>query len=196
MAEATIDRRVRKTKKHIRLALTQLIKEKSIKNISVREIADLADLNRGTFYIHYKDVYDLLEQIEDEMFEGFNQVLDKHSAAEIKKDSKPMIADIYSYLAENSDICLSLLSVNGDIAFLERIKSAVRDRLFREWIPDHLMKNFKKSADYEYFFAFLISGCIGLIHSWLASGMKDSPEYVAELTERILLTDITVMRTQ
>jgi len=194
MPQNKIDRRVRKTKKSIRNALLELIKKKSIKNISVREIADTADINRGTFYIHYKDVYDLVEQIENEMYVGFNKVLDEYKPEDIKKDPVPMITGIYSYLYDNSNICLSLLSRNGDITFLEQIKTVVKNRLFSDWIPDHLMKNFTKSADYEYFYSFLISGCTGLIHSWLETGMKDTPKYIAELTQRILTTDITMMQ--
>ena len=58
MEEKVVDRRVRKTKRQLRLALMKLMADKSIKDISVRELAAIADINRGTFYIHYKDVYD------------------------------------------------------------------------------------------------------------------------------------------
>ena len=61
MAEReTEDRRVRKTKKQLRGALTSLLLEKDISRVTVRDVADLADVNRGTFYAHYSDVYDLL----------------------------------------------------------------------------------------------------------------------------------------
>ena len=60
----TVDRRVRKTKKQLRQGLTQLLQTKNINEISVRELSDLVDINRGTFYLHYRDIYDLLDQIE------------------------------------------------------------------------------------------------------------------------------------
>ena len=53
MEEKVVDRRVRKTKRQLRLALMKLMSEKSVKDISVRELAAIADINRGTFYIHY-----------------------------------------------------------------------------------------------------------------------------------------------
>lgn len=53
------------------------MKEKPIKDISVKELTDLADINRGTFYLHYRDIYDMLEQLEDEWFADFNELLDK-----------------------------------------------------------------------------------------------------------------------
>lgn len=58
MGEETVDRRVRKTKKQLRECLTRLLKEKKVQDITVRELTDMADLNRGTFYLHYRDVFD------------------------------------------------------------------------------------------------------------------------------------------
>ena len=55
MEQSSTDRRVRKTKKQLRLALMELLAEKSAKSISVRELTERADINRGTFYIHYRD---------------------------------------------------------------------------------------------------------------------------------------------
>jgi len=60
--EETKDRRIRKTKAQIKNALTRLLMQKDLKDISVSEIADMADINRGTFYLHYRDVYDLFER--------------------------------------------------------------------------------------------------------------------------------------
>ena len=65
------DRRVRKTKRLLREGLAKLMLEKPVKNITVREISELVDINRGTFYLHYKDIYDMVEQIQNEIFEEF-----------------------------------------------------------------------------------------------------------------------------
>ena len=76
MAEK-IDRRIRKTKALLSQGLIQLMEEKEIRDISVKELTDLADINRGTFYLHYNDIYDLLIQMEDELFVEFNEILDR-----------------------------------------------------------------------------------------------------------------------
>lgn len=67
------DRRVRKTKKLLENALAELLSEKPLKSITVREIAERADINRGTFYLHYKDVYDMAEKIQNEIFGKFTR---------------------------------------------------------------------------------------------------------------------------
>lgn len=185
MTEKTVDRRVRKTKKHLRQALTELMKEKSIKNITVRELSDLADINRGTFYIHYKDVFDMLEQIENEMFEGFNETINAYKSDDILKNPAAILADIFSFLGENSDICISLLGKNGDIAFLDKLKGVVKYKFLHEWFQE------KKQLPYfEYVYSFIISGCIGLIQCWLETGMNEPPCEMAGLVNKILLKDM------
>ena len=65
--------------------LVTLLKQKKVQDITVRELTELADLNRGTFYLHYKDVFDLLEKTESELLDNFNQLVMKHDAEELKK---------------------------------------------------------------------------------------------------------------
>ena len=72
------DRRVRRTKKLLTQALTQLLQEKQINEITVKELTDLADMNRGTFYLYYKDMFDMLEKIEDGMFEALDAIVSLH----------------------------------------------------------------------------------------------------------------------
>ena len=65
MAEK-VDRRVRKTKMQLSQGLARLMQKKSIKEITVKELVDEVDINRSTFYLHYTDIYQMLEKIEEE----------------------------------------------------------------------------------------------------------------------------------
>ena len=78
MAAQKEDRRIRRTKRLLRQALAELMNEKDFKDITVKEITDRADLNRGTFYFHYTDTYDLREKIEDELVQEFQEVLSSY----------------------------------------------------------------------------------------------------------------------
>ena len=69
------DVRVRYTKMFIKQSLTELLKTKPLKKITVKEICEKAEINRATFYKHYLDVYDLLDQIENQLIEELKQAL-------------------------------------------------------------------------------------------------------------------------
>lgn len=189
MENDKLDRRVRKTKKQLRQGLTELLKEKSVKDITVRELSDLVDINRGTFYLHYKDVFDMVEQIEKEMFENFRSVLDGYSVKTLNGKPLPMIVGIFRFVKENSDMCSVLISKNGDILFINRLKDLVRERCLNDW-----MALFNKSQNFEYYYSFIVSGCIGLLQSWLETGLKESPEHMASLAEQMIMTGIEVIQ--
>lgn len=73
MKKESIDRRTIRTKRMIRSALAELIDEKGFNNISVTDLTKRADINRGTFYLHYLDKYDLLEKIENEIIQEIEE---------------------------------------------------------------------------------------------------------------------------
>ena len=101
MAEReTEDRRVRKTKKQLRGALTSLLLEKDISRVTVRDVADLADVNRGTFYAHYSDVYDLLHQLEDDLLRRLDDVGSRHNARQSDGKTFRYLTDRFTAAAE------------------------------------------------------------------------------------------------
>lgn len=61
------DRRIRKTKSQLRAGLSKLMQHKSIKEITVKELVEEVDINRSTFYLHYTDIYNMLETIENDL---------------------------------------------------------------------------------------------------------------------------------
>ena len=120
-----VDRRVRKTRRQLRECLITLLKEKKVQDITVRELTDMADLNRGTFYLHYKDVFDLLEKTEAELQEDFNQLVCKHDAVDLKQRPSVIFNEIYSLVYDNADLIEILLGENGDLNFVNRSDQAV-----------------------------------------------------------------------
>ena len=69
------DRRIRKTKAQLRQGLAELLQEKSLKEITVKELTDKVDINRSTFYLHYSDIYDMMEKIENELIEEIEELV-------------------------------------------------------------------------------------------------------------------------
>lgn len=191
MGRECVDRRVRKTKKQLQQGLTKLMQQKNINEISVRELSELIDINRGTFYLHYRDVYDMLDQIEQEMFEEFHELLSRHPAEEMDGKPLPMLIDVFRFTAENMEMCLALLGRNGDIGFVDRLKDVMKDRCLSDWMA---VFRVDQSRNREYFYSFIVSGCIGLLQNWLESGMRESPEEMAALAEQMILNGIHMLQ--
>ena len=185
-----VDRRVRKTRRQLRECLITLLKEKKVQDITVRELTDMADLNRGTFYLHYKDVLDLLEKTEAELQEDFNQLVCKHDAVDLKQRPSVIFNEIYSLVYDNADLIEILLGENGDLNFVNRLKQLIREKCLKDWMEVFRSGN---AAAFDAFFSFIVSGCIGLVQYWLQTGLKETPEQMAKLTEHIITKGIGVL---
>ena len=135
MSTESMDRRVRKTRRQLRECLISLLKEKKVQDITVRELTDMADLNRGTFYLHYKDVFDLLEKTETELQDEFNQLVLKHDAVDLKQRPAVIFNEIYTLVYENADLIEILLGENGDLNFVNRLKQLIREKCLKYSAP-------------------------------------------------------------
>ena len=165
MAQEKIDRRVRKTQRLLLNGLIELMEQKSINDITVRELADRVDINRSTFYLHYQDIYDMIRHIENDLMTQFNTLLDSYdherNLLTNEEELRHVIFSLFNFLAENRAICRALLSHNGDIKFLNEVSDNVSQRL------DTFLRQFinSKYTDYdlELVNKYFINGCIGLI---------------------------------
>ncbi len=128
MEEPRTDRRVRKTKKQLRMALTTLMMEKSVGEITVREIAELADVNRGTFYAHYKDVYDLLTQLEETIFVRLEEISVINSSPDWDQSTYHYLEDVLKLCYDSADVYRALICRNNDMEFQQRLFETLKNQ--------------------------------------------------------------------
>ena len=100
-----VDRRVRKTKMQLRQGLARLMQKKSIKEITVKELVDEVDINRSTFYLHYTDIYQMLEKIEEEAMADIREAMEgcPDDCTEREKII-PFLARFFSIMDSNRDL--------------------------------------------------------------------------------------------
>lgn len=177
-----IDRRVRKTKQQIKKGFVKLLSEKELHDITVKELTDMVDINRGTFYLHYKDIYDLLSHIEDEMMNELNALLDKHMVTNPTSLSNRFFIEVLQYVKQNAQLCLFFLKKKGDDHFYGRLKKMLEGRCTNYLVA--LNKNVELRS-YEFFSAYVVTGTIGLIQQWLETGHRESIETIASLLTEI-----------
>lgn len=183
MQPKTEDRRIRRTKKLLRQGLSELMDEKDFKDITVKEITDRMDLNRGTFYLHYKDTYDLLEKIEDELIETFETLILEYQPTAENTSAFIIIDQVYDFITENHKICCTLLQNNASTQFEDKLRNIIISKGFE--INSRLFNSGPENGGpYKtYFFAY---GIIGLVKQWLADGMTIPKGEMVALVDKII----------
>ena len=156
------NRSVRSTKKRLKDAFLQQLTHKPVNEISVKELTALADMNRGTFYTHYSDVYDLMSRIEDEYFAEFERSL--AATASTEKELYDAMLSMFRYLGSNRQFFVAITGRNGDKGFSARL-----GRLMEEKCEDFWQRCFPSVPrnTFEIYKIFLLSGLHGLIRQWL-----------------------------
>lgn len=177
------DSRVKRTKKLIRKGLAELAKEKSINKITVKELTDLIEINRGTFYLHYKDIFDLVESIENSLYDEFNEIIKTVNPNTILETPIDILEKFCVFISENADAFVMLIGENGDANFVYRIGTVMNDavfELFSSIYPE--MDSERYSFTYEY----CKYGSVGLIRCWIIENHDWTPRQVAELWLRLI----------
>ena len=192
MKKLTNDHRTRVTRMLIRRAFMSLLAQKPIQSISVKELCERAGINRSTFYAHYTDLHDLLQQIEDEMFAEFEKALDTlYHLDATAPEPVAVTTEIFQCLKDNSDLCTVTLSDYGDKAFA--LKLLQRGR---ECCMENYLQYFKGASprQVEYYYAFVSAGCIGLLRRWLDDGMLLPAGELAQLAENIMMRGLAFLQ--
>ena len=167
-------RKVRYTKMVLRDSLMELMKTRAILSISIKDICELADISRSTFYAHYKDQYDLLRQIEEETLAYFEGMLDKYKDKLSKKETTLMVEEMLTYIANNGDTIQVLLSENGDISFQKKLfYHFIMHNQITKYFSEKQLTSAAGTNDETktHYSVFLVHGFIGLIQYWLKNNM-------------------------
>ena len=133
-----MDLRIKKTKRAIRNAFYELIKEKPLEKITVREIAERAEINKTTFYAHYETVYDLVDQLEQEaVAEVISQL---NTAQGLLSSPRAFVKEIYTLLSKNQ-LCSELFSAPAMAQFTAHLHNAILEKVKQDGIDSTQYEN-------------------------------------------------------
>ncbi|AMM94410.1 TetR family transcriptional regulator [Peribacillus simplex] len=174
-----IDRRIRKSKLALRDSLISLMQHKDFREISITDIVERADLNRGTFYKHYQYKEELLEEVMEDVIadliisyrEPYKNV-DTFTINELTAS----VIKIFEHVANYANIYTLILKSNAWPKLLERICNELK-KLPLEDLEDYRPNpkiNKELASSYQ---AYAI---LGMIIEWVNTGFKYSADYMAE----------------
>ena len=179
------DRRIRRTQRLLKESLVELMSEKEFKDITIKDITERADLNRGTFYLHYSDTYELLLSMENDVLNDFQEMIDQYIAAEPHTDLMPVLVPVIHYIVKNEEICTILFECSASTEFLLRFKELIYKNGMH--IIERLYPKSNSTAA-QYCFDFVTYGLIGIIKKWLKAGMPESETEIARIGNTAVLS--------
>lgn len=184
----SIDKRITRTRAAIFDALIALIEQKGFDALSVKDITIRANINRSTFYLHFRDKVDVLEQIEASIIQDFEKIFIRalaFSIADIKNPDAPLpvVVSMFEYFRENARVFSALLELKGDFSLHSQIKKVVQKNLSLDFLSGVKSLNFLVPS--EYLISYTISAHLGVVQTWLRNGCVETPQEMAAILSRL-----------
>ena len=181
-----LDRRSARSRDSLRDALAAEIEATGdLSRVTVTAVTERAGLTRRTFYSHFHDIPDLVEQTEREALADIKRLVENIAASHLsllveRLDSlepAPGAVELLAYFRDNTGHLTALLGQGGDPAFVEKIKTVCTDAVCGralDGIDARALGPF-----FDYYLAFAISAECGVLIRWLAGGMREDVETMA-----------------
>ncbi len=168
------DLRVQRTQKLIVEAMIELTAQKGFAKVTVRDIARAAGINRATFYRHYQDKFDLLDQYVKALYELTES---RRGPAEPEAGMRR----VFEHIRANAHFYRVMLGKSGDPAFAEKIRQYMQKRI-RRMLPAELRME-KGLLDLH--LSYMSGGALGVLSWWLEHDTPYSPEEMATIAQRL-----------
>ena len=172
MEDDIMDRRVLKTKRAIRNAFAKLLTEKDLNDITVKDVAELADINRKTFYNYYTGIYQLVDEIENDIAEEFASNIDDLDVMECLRDPMILFNKLAEMMKKDYDFYSSLFKINVSSVLLKKIAGSMIE------IAKNVARKSIKDADEDVLditVKFIFYGEVLTFHEWFSRGGRDYP---------------------
>ncbi|MCK9859586.1 TetR/AcrR family transcriptional regulator [Paenibacillus sp. ATY16] len=172
-----VDRRILKTQESLKHAVIDLMSEKSFDEITIQDIADRANLNRGTIYLHYQDKYDLLDKLIETHLNELGE-MDKWAC---EMDWVDALVPYFNYFEENYLFFSTMLASKE----AKGAPSSFRTRLlnsFMEGFKGEIDRESDRNTDLseDVMLQYAGTAYVGVIEWWIRNGMPHPPEVMAK----------------
>ncbi len=185
------------TKADIEEAFWRLYAQKPIEKITVAKVCELAGYNRGTFYLHFQDVYQLLDIIEQRFLEGMVTCVESCMKRLAEDGSKlariAALAEVVAYYEKNKHYIVVLLSEQGDPSFLLKLKQGLKP-LWRRYVISDIGEHSEQEIDL--ILEYTLTGTLFMISRWLQNPGDISKSQIGRLIYDAAIRDVSLRAAQ
>ncbi len=174
------DRRVAMTKRMLKDALTEMLRDTDIYHISIRELCQRADVNRTTFYKYYGSQFDLLADMEKDLLDFLSDAITAYAENPVR-----IIETACEYMESHLEFGRLIINNNVDPLFPQKLFSlaAVRDAALEKYVGQ------QDETALEYLFNYLTYGAYRVICVWLNKEERESPRQLSRMLIRLIQMD-------
>ncbi|NLA53589.1 MAG: TetR/AcrR family transcriptional regulator [Clostridiales bacterium] len=181
MTKVLSERRPLKTIRALKTVLVDLLQTRDLQNISIKEITDKAHISRGTFYLHFSDIFALYQAIETDVVESINGIINSKVPIQDEDELEKIIGSIFDYLTLHIKECDALLRTDS-ASFLSAVFESNRPNVMETW--ETLFGTDEHARAYSYIF--LSHGFAGILKHWMTFGKIETPRQIAIIVKRLL----------
>lgn len=174
-----VDPRILRTRQLIKDAFIDLLQEMDINKITVNRISERATVNRVTFYLHYRDIQDMMENMALEMGEKLGQIMRNSTTYNsIEETDSVKLLNLLEHIAENAKFYKVVLASTKTPIFTEQLLKIITETITKRREIDSL--HIKTDIQKDIIIWYGSSALIGTIVSWLRNDMPYTPQYLAK----------------
>lgn len=175
------DARISKSKTFLKRALLSMLGEEKLSKIKINTLCERAEINRATFYAHYKDVNELFDEIINEFMSYIYAYISKISDSEKTEDTKKLFLSFIKYIDKNSDLFILIFENSNNVE-----KASEQYEKLREKVNRKISFNYDKSTFSLYITNFYFYAGGAILHTWIKNGKKEAHQEIALLMMNLI----------
>ena len=185
-----MDRRVIRTKKAIRNAFAQLLSVKNLEDITVKDIAELADINRKTFYSYYSGVHMIVEETENEIVEDFEAAIRDLPPDKLVREPYLLFSRLSAIINADIDFYEPLMKVNRSSRLIAKVSEMLKQKLRESYAAFSRVgeETFNIMVDFTF------SGLFSVYQSWFNSERRQSIEEISHTLSTLCFEGINGLK--
>lgn len=185
-----MDRRVVKTKRSIRNAFAQLVVSRDINDISITDVANLAQINRKTFYRYYSGIYQVMEEIENEIVGAYEMQLRTRPLQELLSHPDILLSNLSEMMNQDIEFYTNLMLAKGNGSLDQKLLVLLKQKTVELLVQENILD--QQYAEMAADFAF--SGIFNVFRNWLISGRTVPLEIMGQVVSTMCFEGFNGLR--
>ncbi len=180
------DPRSQRTRANLQAALLQLLRQKTLAQIKIKELTAEANVSRQAFYLHFDSKEELLFSHVDDLFAQIHKAIfiDKTNVQNLQQEMPLVIA--YRQWANAAEAMEWVMQFENKDLLIARLRAYIA--LLMDELAEHPQTEARKSPLHEHIVDFVAGGFYMLVKRWMAAGMQQSPEEMGRVTYQLMTT--------